>query len=211
MTRRACAPIGGGAPPRGVVLAPLPVPRRRRMDSRWFAHEVHSVDMSSACAYGGRVTSVVRVLVSGRVLLVVAAMTLPACGSDATRVDAGAVDDAAMIVDARLSVVFCDGLDCTTGSAEPYCCRNFSTGFECVAELTCEGGVALACDGYEDCGDEKCCASSGLVTCGTGGGCEPGQAVVCRESTECEGGTECCASPWGGGSGYCAVGPCPAP
>lgn len=106
--------------------------------------------------------------------------------------DDAALDDSAPPGDAALGTT-CGTATCT---ATQECCVG-AGGRECVDLGACQG-VALACDGDEDCGsNEVCCAGGG------GGGPAAGgtecrnanqcNANVCRAMTDCEGNDMCCS------------------
>jgi hypothetical protein len=121
-----------------------------------------------------------------------AGASVDASGStDAGDVDGGGGDtDAGATTDAGTSGVPCGDVTC---GAEQRCCTTLVPGgepmTECVgAEERCEG-IAIACDGPEDCdGDDVCCL--GGIGPGGGGGARCGPAdrcpsIACHDAEDC--------------------------
>jgi hypothetical protein len=108
----------------------------------------------------------------------------------------GAVDD-----DARSAAdtIVCGQATCDRRQGL-VCCRVAQV---CAAQ--CDGELAYACDGAEDCGGNACCAIVGETplgsTCSTTNMCDFG-SKLCHGSGECTGGQTCCPGTWV--AGYCA-------
>lgn len=79
------------------------------------------------------------------------------------------------------------------------CCatQNGTAGFtyECIGSNDTCAGVALPCDGPEDCSGDPCCyGSDATIYCGANGTCDSGGGggEVCKASPDCPMGQICC-------------------
>jgi len=107
------------------------------------------------------------------------------------------------------------GVTCgaTTCAVDQQCCLDFLTALRCTALGTSCDGIAVTCDGTEDCGGTACCGDIGLsIGCtGTAICPNPGQDQICRDTSDCTSSVakQCCfdvglpGEPWGRCTPFC--------